>query len=109
MVFRSGLFSLSFYLFLLSLHILHTLSHSSYSVNVTTVIAIITHRAIVRLSLQSFCYEGHICYLCKQQICFLVGTTDTNQSIRLFSRFVRNLLFNFSVQFIVLHFFNQFI
>jgi hypothetical protein len=31
MVFRSGLFSLSFCLFLLSLHILHILSHSSYS------------------------------------------------------------------------------
>ena len=69
----------------------------------------ITHRAIIRLSLQSFCYEGHTCYLCKQQICFLAETTDTNQFIRLFSWFVRKVSFIFSVQFIDLYFFNQFI
>jgi hypothetical protein len=78
-------------------------------VDVTTIITIITHRAIIRLSLKSFCYEGHICYLCKQQICFLVETTVANQFIRLFSRFVRNLPFIFSVRFIDLHFFYQFI
>jgi hypothetical protein len=40
---------------------------------------------------------------------FLVETSDPNQFVRLFSRFVRNLPSIFSVQFIDLHFFNQFI